>query len=246
MSVPCNIFDVGNSRMEFVRFGKTGVVEDFLFARSADAFPPAVSEHLLDGENLVLSVNPAAGNLLISEIERIGARPKALTTADFSSALAIDYDVLSLGVDRIASAFASIHLGEKSPLKIVVDVGTAVTVDVVHNSSFTGGVILPGWRVVSHSLSDSCALLPELEDIYSGRPFGKRTDECIRAGIRNSLVGGITRSIEDIQEAIGEEAEIFLTGGDANLIFRYLPAGTRYYRFLVHLGAYILFLGGYL
>ncbi|MCD6097573.1 type III pantothenate kinase [bacterium] len=246
MSASCNVFDVGNSRIEFVRFGESGVIEDFLFIQGADTFPSAVSEYILDGENLVLSVNPAAGGLLISRLEHIGVCPKALTAADFSPALEIDYDVFSLGVDRIASAFASIHLGGRSPLKVVVDAGTAVTVDVVHDGRFTGGVILPGWRVVSHSLSNICALLPELKELHFTRPFGKRTDECIKAGIRNSLVGGVMRSIKHIQEAIGEEAEIFLTGGDANLIFRYLPAGTRYYRFLVHLGAYILFLDGYL
>lgn len=65
------------------------------------------------------------------------------------------------GVDRLLTALATIRLFAPDRAAIIVDSGTATTIDLVTSDGvFRGGSILPGLRLSAHALHDYTARLP--------------------------------------------------------------------------------------
>jgi len=96
-----------------------------------------------------------------------------------------------LGVDRLLNAF---YVREKiGTPAICVDVGTAITIDLVSKrGKFLGGLIFPGFELCSEALAKGTALLPKIElERYRGKGYGRDTHECIKIG----LVEGISTLI---------------------------------------------------
>lgn len=66
---------------------------------------------------------------------------------------------------------------------IIIDMGTATTMDVVDKAgSYIGGVILPGVKVSLNSLVSNTAQLPRINLDVPKRTIGKNTIECMRNG----------------------------------------------------------------
>ena len=84
-----------------------------------------------------------------------------------------------VGVDRLLAAAAVWN--ELKQACIIVDVGTAVTVDFVDGEGvFQGGAIMPGTRAMLDSLTDSADLLPSIDYRRpDGEPFGRNTTEAM-------------------------------------------------------------------
>jgi type III pantothenate kinase len=109
-----------------------------------------------------------------------------------------------LGTDRIANslyAFAAFP-GKNT---VVVDAGTAVTVDFVsQNEVFEGGVILPGIRTQLDSLHKATALLPSTGAVLKPVVFpGTNTQDCMTAGVTIGLAGAIDGLIMKYHEMYG-------------------------------------------
>ena len=129
-------------------------------------------------------------------------------------------DCSTLGADRAANAEA---LAACYPLPgIVIDCGTAVTMEVVDEKKvFRGGAIAPGRTLMRRILGSGTAQLPEL-------PLSQKIPEDIGEGTRNSIAFGVDRGcIGMIREFIAVAGEkhnivsVVLTGGDAPF---FLPA----------------------
>ena len=122
---------------------------------------------------------------------------------DASAALPIRLDVeepLTVGADRLINTLvASRQFGRDV---IVVDLGTATTFDcITADGVFLGGVIAPGVRTSAETLFRRTSKLPATELIAPARVIGRRTEECIRAGI----VFGAAESIDGIVRRIKRE-----------------------------------------
>jgi type III pantothenate kinase len=106
-------------------------------------------------------------------------------SVDARSPLPVILDVdepLSVGADRIVNALAAVELYQSDT--IVVDFGTATTFDcVTHDCRFIGGVIMPGLRTAADQLTRRTAKLPATELRVPARVIGRRTEECIQAGV---------------------------------------------------------------
>ena len=104
---------------------------------------------------------------------------------------------LSVGADRIVNALAAVELYGVDT--IVVDFGTATTFDcVTADGRFIGGVIMPGLRTAADQLTRRTAKLPATELRAPERVIGRRTEECIQAGVlygAAEAVDGIVRRI---------------------------------------------------
>ena len=127
-------------------------------------------------------------------------------------------DPHSVGQDRIADAVgASLYL--KAPY-IVVDMGTAVTIDLVDSrGAYSGGAIAPGLHAFATYLSERAAQLPEL-DLSDDRPIpdiGKDTVEAMRIGCVKGfwkLAQGIISDIENSAFGGGSSGgKTIFTGG---------------------------------
>ena len=118
-----------------------------------------------------------------------------------TSKLPITLDVeepMQVGADRVINTLAAAELYARDT--IVVDFGTATTFDcITADGCFFGGVIAPGLRVAADNLSERAAKLPSTDLAPPERVIGRRTEECLRAGIlfgSADAVDGIVRRIK--------------------------------------------------
>ena len=144
------------------------------------------------------SVAPTVTQSLVEGIATITRR--TAVAVDARSPLGVKLDVdepLTVGADRIVNVLAAVALYRADT--IVVDFGTATTFDcITADSRFIGGVIMPGLRTSSDQLTRRTAKLPATELKAPARVIGRRTEECIQAGVlygTAEAVDGIVRRI---------------------------------------------------
>ena len=178
--------------------------------RTADEFGLLLRQLLVDE-----GINPThiAGVAIASVVPRITApltvacrswlREKPVVIVDGGSKLPIILDVeepLTVGADRIVNTLAASKLfGEDA---IVVDLGTATTYDcITADGVFLGGVIAPGVLMMAESLTRKTSKLPATELRLPKQVIGRRTEECIRAGV----MYGAAESIDGLVRRIKKE-----------------------------------------
>lgn len=123
------------------------------------------------------------------------------------------------GVDRLLNAAAAYEsLGQAC---VIVDAGTAVTVDFVDGEgTFHGGAIAPGARMQLRSLHEHTAALPELEFQQPEKEaFGKNTAQAMLQGVYHGIRGMVWRLVEQYAERYGAYPMVIATGGDAQVLF---------------------------
>jgi len=121
-----------------------------------------------------------------------------------------------LGPDRVVNAVAAHHLCEK-PV-IVVDLGTAITFDVVSKEGdYLGGVIGPGINIASEALFARTAMLPRVELTCPKQVIGNNTISAIQSGIFFGYIGFIKNILQHIETELGCKAKVVATGGHAYL-----------------------------
>lgn len=119
-----------------------------------------------------------------------------------------------IGADRIAAALGAEVLYPAIP-KMVVDLGTAITIDVVDgNGRFCGGNISLGLGSRMKALANATSQLPEVTGVGGEVEFGFDTFTAIECGALNGVVGEILYSYALAEERYGVEM-VLLTGGDA-------------------------------
>ena len=118
------------------------------------------------------------------------------------------------GTDRLANAFA-IKQFYKMPA-CVIDVGTAITIDVMDaHGNYIGGSIGPGEKLQLASLQQNTAQLGAVKSLPKSMPaVGKTTAEAMAIGIRRAIPYGIMGIIMGVEELFGGGLDaIVVTGG---------------------------------
>jgi type III pantothenate kinase len=137
-----------------------------------------------------------------------------------------------VGVDRLLDAVAANALRTPHRPAVVVDVGTAITVDLLSpDGEFLGGAILPGIGMSARALHEFTDLLPAVEMTEPIAPppaLGTATVEALRAGLFWGAVGGIRELIERLTDSSGARPQVFLTGGAGAALAAALGAGVRH------------------
>ena len=122
-----------------------------------------------------------------------------------------------LGADLVADAVAGLA-SYPVPL-VVIDMGTATTISVVHSKKqYIGGMIMPG---VGISLDALTARASQLSGISIDAPrhiIGKNTIECMKSGVLYSNAAALDGIIDRIEEELGEKTTVIATGGLAKKI----------------------------
>lgn len=120
-----------------------------------------------------------------------------------------------VGMDRLANAVAANRLrGENQPV-LVLDLGSAITVDLVtETGAFAGGAIMAGIAMAARALHEFTDLLP-LVDVSEAPPaLGTSTLAAMSSGLYWGTVGAVRELVQRM--AVGPiQPQILLTGGAA-------------------------------
>ena len=121
------------------------------------------------------------------------------------------------GADLVVGCVAAMRIYQ--PPLIVVDMGTATTIEVVDESgSFIGGCICPGVRISLDALTQRTALLPGLQLDQPKRAIGRNTVDCMRSGVMLGAACMIDGMIARMEEELGCKTTVIATGGIARFI----------------------------
>jgi type III pantothenate kinase len=166
------------------------------------------------------SVAPTVTQSVVEGIAAITGCTGLLVDARSPLPVKLDVDEpLTVGADRIVNVLAAVELFKSD--SIVVDFGTATTFDcVTGDSRFLGGAIMPGLRTSADQLTRRAAKLPATELRAPSRVIGRRTEECIQAGVlfgTADAVDGIVRRIT-AEWPGGKKPRVVATGGLAALV----------------------------
>ena len=122
-----------------------------------------------------------------------------------------------VGADRLLDAIAAYARTQLAT--IVVDVGSAVTVDFVSaRGTFVGGAIAPGPQMMLDALHHQTELLPNIELKKPDSPVGHSSTDALLSGAYWGAVGLVDRLVAEISVDQAAEAKILVTGGAGEAI----------------------------
>jgi type III pantothenate kinase len=208
-------------------------------ALTAAILKAAEGEH---GVSIVIaSVNPTVADALHKALRDAGEENIYRIGRDIQIPMQHTLDDAStLGQDRLLCAFGAYARAKQAC--VVVDAGTAVTVDFVDGEGvFHGGVIAPGAKMMLDSMHEKTAQLPQValggQPLRGGagaeasqeptsaegdgppNPFGKNTQGAMLLGVTNSIRGLVQYTVEQFAEFFGGYPQVVATGGDADALF---------------------------
>jgi type III pantothenate kinase len=161
---------------------------------------------------------------------------REISSANLPLEVALDHPE-RVGIDRLLGAVAANHIRQAGRAAIVVDLGSAITVDLVNPAGvFAGGVIMPGVGMSARALHQQTALLPHDPMHRLQAPpdvLGTSTTDAIRSGLFWGAVGAIREVIARLSADLDAEPQVFLTGGAAPAVADLLGSEVRYAAHLV-------------
>lgn len=208
--------DQGNSSAKIAVWKGPGLIDEETLPALRREDLEKVVERFAPAKALLCSVT-GNGPKIARWLNANGVEARELS-ADLPIPLAIDYSAATLGSDRIAAAVGawSLFPGENS---LVVDLGTAVTYDVVAASGrFAGGNIAPGVGMRLRALRSFTARLPEVNGYGETPVFGHDTMTAMRAG----AIRGVVAELNYYRGQLPEGTRVVLTGGWSRRISEFL------------------------
>ena len=180
-----------------------------------EAFGHSISE--IDDCIISSVVPPVFNSVKTGVIKVIGKQPMVVGPG-LKTGLNIHMDVPSqVGSDRIVFAVAA--LAEYSAPLILMDLGTATTIEVVEpDNVYMGGIIFPGVRVSLDALTSRTAQLPGISLDQPKNVIGKNTVDCMRSGMMYGTAAMLDGLIDRIEEELGHSSTLIATGGLAQFI----------------------------
>ena len=172
---------------------------------------------------IVSSVVPALARSYTDLASKFFDVPFYGVTANMKTGLTNRYDDPgSVGADRIVNAVATgRHYGFPA---IIVDIGTATTVEAVDGASnYLGGAILTGLNVSLEALVARTAKLPSVDlDRAPPRVIATNTPDSLRSGFIYGYAGALDALIRRSREEMGAEKPcVIATGGPAGAVVPY-------------------------
>jgi type III pantothenate kinase len=219
--------NVGNTRTQLGRFQAGAMVET---QRLDNDNVPAITEAVTkawknvdSGKAAIVmaSVNLRVADALASMIEDQLSQHVYQVGVDLPIPINVMLDPETItGVDRLLNAVAAFDRVKQAC--VVVDAGTAVTVDFVDGEgTYHGGAIAPGARMQLRALHERTSALPEVDFAAPDHEaFGRSTAQAMLRGVYHGIVGMVRRLVEVYAERYGAYPTVVATGGDAETLFK--------------------------
>ncbi|MFG0276051.1 MAG: type III pantothenate kinase [Phycisphaerales bacterium] len=218
---------IGNTRTRFGVFEGDDAVSTRLETNSdgaalVDAIAAAAREveEAPGGAVVIASVNARVADPLAAALAERTSAPVLRLGVDLAIPIAHTLgERHTTGQDRLLAALAAFRLARQAC--VVVDAGTAVTIDFVDGEgTFHGGAIAPGAAMMLRALREQTAQLPEVPfERPDPETFGKSTREAMLNGVFFGIRGAVRALAERYAERYGAYPRIIATGGDAETLF---------------------------
>jgi len=232
--------DIGNTTIGFAVINKSGHI-----VSSAVVDTDAKSAKIKAVVAKILKAHPISKVIICSVV------PKASKTMEDILKKTVPVDIIGrdiivpiknryknpkqVGQDRLVGAYGAMKIYGR-PL-IVVDLGTAITFDVISpRGEYLGGAIVPGIRLSAESLFLKTALLPNIEIQAPQHIIGKTTQESMLSGLfygYGSLCKGmidlLSVSLRGTSKASDEaiSVKVVMTGGHTHLMKKFVSPQIR-------------------
>ena len=206
------LFDIGNTRSKATACSPTKGLSDSLWVAN-------------DLDKLLLQINVTANEIWVSNVCR--QKDNARITQILQDRFAVQAQFAELqqpcmgvnsnyqnrlGIDRLLAMVAAWH--HLYAACIVVDCGTAVTVDLLdHEGVHQGGVIMPGLHTLQANLCDRIQA-PSAQKPGKYVLFPLNTADALHTGCCLAWQSSIEKTCHLMQEQI-PDATVIITGGDS-------------------------------
>jgi type III pantothenate kinase len=222
--------DIGNTstKIAAVRGARVVRVDRVASGAPVDEVARAVARVARTGgapeRALVSSVRPASTARIVRAIERATGVEAIVVTHRTPMPVSIGVRRPErLGTDRLCAACGAVGGGRRSA--VVIDAGTAITVDLIVDRRFLGGVILPGPTTSLDALHRVTSRLPPID--FARGPLAPRriddTESAMRWGAALGAAGGIRAAAAMLEARSGKRLTTIVTGGHADRLSLLLP-----------------------
>jgi type III pantothenate kinase len=228
---PHVVVDIGNTRL---KWGLVDPEQSALLATESLPDAPATWQQTIDQwltlppyqhvreplSWVVASVNPGRTERLRGWIE---GRDDTFFHLQKASQLPLQIDVEHpdrVGIDRLLNAVAVARTATPGRGSILIDAGSAVTVDWLDERHvFCGGSIFPGVELMAEALHRYTALLPRVSlSLPVPELPAKSTIAAMQVGIFLAVSGGIREAVRRYAERAEVSPRVCFTGGQAPLL----------------------------
>jgi type III pantothenate kinase len=215
------VVDIGNTNINF------GIFKGKILKRSWSI--PTKKVFLKSDLNLksrlekaiISSVYPKATQILNSRLKKILNIRPLIVGKDMKIPIKNLYKKPEqVGQDRLINAFAGREM-YGAPL-IIVDFGTAITLDVVSGKGdYLGGVIVPGIEISLEVLFKKCALLPQVKLSKPKSLIGKDTKDSILSGLLNGFGCLCDGLVIRLRKKLKKRPLVIATGGNVEFMRKF-------------------------
>jgi type III pantothenate kinase len=225
--------DAGNTNVVFAFFKGKTLAASWRVETDPWATPEAIKRAIMAGLKkagaapaglsgaIIASVVPSLTPSLKAAFKAVSGEP-LLVVGDKGVELGIKNKLLKpsqAGADRLLNALAGREY-YGAPL-IIVDFGTATTLDVVgKDGSYLGGVICPGPNLSAKALNLYTAKLPRVVVKPPKKALGRDTRQAMQSGLFFGHLGAIEALIARLREELGGPVKAVATGGLAALFVK--------------------------
>jgi type III pantothenate kinase len=228
---PHVVVDIGNTRL---KWGLVHPERSILIATESLPDDPELWQRTLDRWRsfpayqavckplswVVASVNPARTERLHAWIRQ---REDMFVHIHQASQLPLKTDIENpdcVGIDRLLNAVAVARTEPPGRGSVLIDAGSAVTVDWMDEQHvYGGGSIFPGVDLMAEALHRYTALLPRVSLSLPVPDLpAKATSPAMQVGIFLAVSGGIHEAVRLYTERATVRPQIYFTGGQAPLL----------------------------
>lgn len=226
------VVDISNGRTKLALAQDASIVSDVRFCPTAELTPERLASLCADWRfeaSVLCSVVPQAAR----EAEAFLSARGPVVPVRVCTELPVDFSAYAgcatLGADRIANVVAAAHDYPDAAL-VVLDAGTATTLDVVlppavagGKPCFLGGAIAPGVGTMVRALHGGTAQLPDVPLSLPTHSIGRNTPEALQNGCVRGYRGLVHELLKAMEQECGCRLKPVLTGGDAPLLAELMP-----------------------
>jgi type III pantothenate kinase len=170
------------------------------------------------GGVIISSVVPPLNSTLAGMADHYFSRKALFVEPGVKTGMAVLVDnPLEVGADRIVNGVAAFQ--KYGGPCIVVDFGTATTIDVISaRCEYLGGTIIPGIGISADALFGRAARLFRVEIKDPGKIIGRNTVEQMQAGLYYGAIDSVDGVLARTKAEFGSDAKVIATGGFAKLV----------------------------